>query len=98
MALGPGRDAVAALELFGERTFRMALHHARPGVLHPRLWKYWHLRLHGEPPRRPPPTVIAEMKATRLLPPDTPEPAVRAWPPLRTGPKPGYGECLWRFG
>lgn len=98
MGLGPGGAALAALELFGEAAFRVALHHARPGVMHPRLWKYWHLRLHGEPPRRPPPTVITEMKAAGALPADAPEPRAQPWPPLPSGPRLGYDACLWRFG
>ncbi len=98
MGLGPGENALAALDLFGETAFRVALHHARPGVMHPRLWKYWHLRLHGEPPRRPPPTVITEMKAAGALPPDAPEPRAQPWPPLPSGPRLGYDACLWRFG
>ena len=94
MRLGLGEETLLALDLFGEAVFRVALRHARPGVLHPRMWKYWHLRLHGEPPRRPPPTVIAEMKAAEVLPPDAPEAPARPWPPLPTGPKRGYRECL----
>lgn len=94
MRQGPGRRAFLALELFGERAFRIALHHARPGALSPIEWKYWHLRLHGERPRRPAPTVVTEMKAAGALPPDTEEPEPTVWPPLYPERKSGYEECL----
>lgn len=52
MGLGPTAEVLEAVGLFGERAFRVALHHLHPGAMSPLLWKYWHLRLHGEPPRR----------------------------------------------
>lgn len=97
MGLGPLNAALEAPDLFGEEPFRVALHHIHPGALRPMLWKYWHLRLHGEPPRRPPPSVITEMKAAGALPRNAPEPALRPWPPRPARPKPDYGEVLWRF-
>ena len=94
MRQGPSRHALLGLDLFGERAFRIALHHARPGAMSPIEWKYWHLRLHGERPRRPAPTVITEMKAAGALPPDTEEPEPAVWPPLYAERKGGYAECL----
>ena len=96
MGLGPTPEVLEALRLFGERSFRVALHHMPPGAMSPLLWKYWHLRLHGEPPRRPAPTVITEMKAAGALPPDSPEPEATQWPPRHPGA--GYPECLPRSG
>ncbi len=97
MGLGPRADTLEALDLFGEAPFRVTLHHVHPGAMSPMLWNYWHLRLHGEPPRRPAPTVITEMKAAGALPPSTPEPPAPQWPPRGGRTKPDYGRCLWRF-
>lgn len=97
MGQGPGAAALRALDLFGEERFRIALHHAHPGALGPVQWKYWHLRLHGERPRRPAPTVITEMKAAGALPPDAAEPEPTVWPPRRHERRIGYDECLRRF-
>ncbi len=97
MGRGPGPASFEALAVFGERAFRIALHHAHPGAISPLLWKYWHLRLYGEPPRRPAPTVISEMKAAKALPDDYPEPAPTQWPPRRPGPV-DYRTCLQLFG
>lgn len=96
MGQGPGEAARRALDLFGEERFRIALHHAHPGALGPLQWEYWHLRLHGERPRRPAPTVITEMKAAGALPPDAPEPEPTVWPPGGSGRPIDYGECLRR--
>jgi len=98
MGRGPEPASFEALALFGERAFRMALHHAHPGAISPLLWKYWHLRLHGEPPRRSAPTVISEMKAAKALPDDYPEPAPAQWPPRRPGGPVDYRTCLQLFG
>jgi hypothetical protein len=97
MGLGPGPDSFRALEFFGEEAFRIALHHAHPGAMSPLVWNYWHLRLHGEPPRRPAPTVISEMKAAGALPAETPEPAPTQWPPRRPGVEVDYRTCLQLF-
>ena len=98
MGRGPEPASFEALALFGERAFRMALHHAHPGAISPLLWKYWHLRLHGEPPRRPAPTVISEMKAAEALPDNYPEPGPTQWPPRRPGGPVDYRTCLQLFG
>lgn len=80
--MGHGTDDLIerALSLFGERAFRIALHHANPGVISPRLWKYWHLRLHGSPPKRPPPTMVTMRIASGLLPADTRDDGPLPWP------------------
>ena len=97
MGLGPGPDSFLALEIVGEDVFRIALHHAHPGAMSPLAWNYWHLRLHGEPPRRPAPTVISEMKAAGALPAEIPEPAPAQWPPRRPGVLVDYRTCLRAF-
>ena len=81
--MGHGTDDLVdrSLNLFGEPPFRIALHHVNPGSLSPRLWKYWHLRLHGVAPKRPPPTMLTLRIASGLLPPDTPDLGPLPWPP-----------------
>ena len=54
MQLGTYEDVAAAVEVVGEDGLRDALLHAPPGVLDPRSWTYWHLRLFRRPPPRLP--------------------------------------------
>lgn len=70
-----------AFNLFGERPFRIALHHAPPGHFSPKLWNYWHLRLFGASAQRPLPTVLSLRIACGELPADTPDPDAIPWPP-----------------
>lgn len=38
-------DAMLVLEAFGHNAFRNALRDALPGILSPRSWNFWHIRL-----------------------------------------------------
>ena len=80
--MGHGTESLVtkALKLFGEDAFRIALHHANPGAISPKLWKYWHLRLHNRPPERHPPTMRTLRIASGLLPPGTQDPEPLRWP------------------
>ena len=80
--MGHGTESLVAkaLDLFGEEAFRVALHHANAGVISPKLWHYWHLRLHNRLPERHPPTMRSLRIASGLLPPGTPDPEPLPWP------------------
>jgi hypothetical protein len=50
MELGTWDDAHALMAAWGADAFRAVLRDPPPGVLSPKAWRFWHLRLLGAPP------------------------------------------------
>jgi len=56
MEFGTWDDAHALLAAWSPEAFRTVLRDPPPGVISPKAWRFWHLRLFGSPPpsARPP--------------------------------------------